>query len=98
MVVNPNDTTHEIRMIPREYPTEVLVVTIVNEFTEAETILANNYSIDKGYLFVEFDHTFKERDNFRLTISSEGVVIYRGNIFATSQNPQDFKLSQGVYL
>ena len=98
MVVIPTDTTHEIRFIPRAYPENVLIVTIVDEFTEAETILSNNYYIDKGYMFVEFDHTFEERDNYRLTISSDSDVIYRGNLFATSQNPQDFKLSQGVYL
>ena len=98
MVVIPTDTTHEIRFIPRTYPETVLVVTIVDEFTEAETILSNTYYINGGYMFVTFDHTFTERDNYRLTISSNSDVIYRGNIFATSQDPQDFKLSQGVYL
>ena len=98
MVVIPTNTTHEIRLIPRVNPSNVLIVTIVNEFTEAETILSNTYYINGGYMFVTFDHTFTERDNYRLTISSNSDVIYRGNIFATSQDPQDFKLSQGVYL
>ena len=98
MVVNPNDTTHEIRVIPREYFTGILVVTIVDEWTELSATPDNTYIIDKGYLYVTFDHTFKERDNYRLTMTNDGNIIYRGNIFATSQDTQNFKLSEGVYL
>ena len=98
MVVIPTDTTHEIKLIPRVYPSNALIVTIANEFTEAETILSNVYYVENGYMFVMFDFDFTERDNYRLTISSDSDVIYRGNLFATAQDPQDFKLSQGVYL
>ena len=98
MVVNPDNTTHEIRLIPRVSVLSTLSMVLVNEFTNIETTVAVTNLYDKGYLYLTFDFDFTERDNFSFTVFSDAMVIYRGNIFATTQNPQDFKLTEGVYL
>jgi hypothetical protein len=98
MVVNPNDTTHSIREIPRFTPVGALTVSIFGKFNEITTNVTNTYTYLNGYLTIVFDYTFVERDNYRLTIVNNDIIIYRGYIFATSQNPQTFKLSENVYV
>jgi hypothetical protein len=98
MVVNPNDTTHSIRVIPRYSPVGALTVSIFGKFDEITSNVTNTYTYLNGYLTIGFDYTFVERDNYRLTIVNNSAIIYRGYIFATSQNPQTFKLSENVYV
>ena len=98
MVLNPNDATHSIRVIPRFTPVGALTVSIFEKFNETSTNVANTYTYVNGYLSIGFDYTFTERDNYRLTIVNDSQILYRGFIFATSQNPQTFKLSENVYV
>jgi len=97
-VVLTTDTTHTIRLIPRSSPLGAIVVTLRNEFTEAVSEPSNSFVLSNGYLSVTFDHTFLERDRYQFTVSDDSGIIYRGNIFATTQETQNFKLSEGVYL
>ena len=98
MTVNPDNITHTIRLIPRYTPVGVLTVSIFDKFTLISSNVANTYTFVNGYLSIEFDYTFSERGNYNLTIDNDSKVMYRGYIFATSQIPQEFKLSQNVYV
>jgi hypothetical protein len=96
-VVNPNNTTHEIVIIPRFYPESVIELSLYNEATQLTNIVANTYNIVDGKMFVEFDYTFTEGQSFQVTITEFDDVVYRGKIFATNQEPQDYKLTDNVY-
>ena len=98
MVVNPNDATHSIRVIPRYTPIGALTVSIFEKYSETLTEVSNTYTYVNGYLTIGFDYTFTERDNYKLTIVNDSQILYRGFIFATSQTPQTFKLSENVYI
>tara|TARA_R110000782_G_scaffold15446_1_gene45206 strand:+ start:183 stop:485 length:303 start_codon:yes stop_codon:yes gene_type:complete len=98
-VINPTNTNHTIRFIPRFYPTGAIVFTLRNEFTDVSAVIANSYVITNGYLFLTFDKSdFVERDRFQVTIKENDIVVYRGLMFATVQDTQQFELSEGVYL
>ena len=62
--------------------------------SEVETV---NFIFESGDNFI-----FENGDNFIFEVGNGddaiSGVIYRGLIFATAQNTQDFKLSEGVYL
>jgi hypothetical protein len=98
-VVNPNNTTHEIVIIPRFYPTDNVNLFLYNETTQLQIDLnvVNSYTIVDGKMFVEFDYTFTEGQSFQVTITEFDDVVYRGKIFATNQEPQDYKLTDNVY-
>lgn len=98
MVVSPTDTTHEIRIIPLFNPDSALTVTTRDEFTDSEVTHVNTFTQLNGYLTITFDYTFTDLSTYTLDVVSGGNIVYKGYIFATTQTPQDFKLSEGVYL
>lgn len=92
-VVSPNDTTHTITFIPRYYPTTGMELKLINEVTKVETIVVNSPSVSNGIVSMEFDFTFAERDKYNMIVS-ELDIVYRGDIFATSQAPQNFDITE----
>jgi hypothetical protein len=91
-VVDPNNTSHEVVIIPRTYE----FVEIQLELSDVSTPLTS-YVIINGFLFFYFDYTFTEGQRFKIKINNGTDVIYRGNLIATSQNPQEFKASKDLY-
>jgi hypothetical protein len=71
MVVNPNDTTHSIREIPRFTPVGALTVSIFGKFNEITTNVTNTYTYLNGYLTIVFDYTFVEPLNFQKMFTYE---------------------------
>ena len=96
-VLNPNDATHDIKLIPRYYPTGALTFVTYNEVTQASNTIANTYVIVDGILTLSFTFTFEEDDNIQFQVSEVEEVVYRGKIFATTQTPQDYKQTNGLY-
>lgn len=64
------------------------------EVTPAE----NTYTYVNGVLNITFDLTVKEGNRFALKVEESGIVIYRGNLFCTTQTPQDYKLTKNKYI
>jgi hypothetical protein len=96
-VVIPSNTTHTLKLIPRLYPSGVLVLSLFNEATQLSEIVENTYLVTDGNMFLEFDFTFIENSKYQITITEDTEVIYRGKLIATSQIPQDYKLTNNVY-
>lgn len=96
-VINPNDLTHELVIIPRVYPTESLVLYLFNEAKQTEDEIPNTYEVINGEMFVAIDLDVNEGDKFDLKITELDQVIYRGKIIATSQEPQKYKLNTNAY-
>lgn len=90
-VINPNDTTHIIDVIPRFLPIGAVVFTLKNKIKDTETDITNTYMYANGYLTMSFDLDVLEDTTYVFKLVSDGRVIYRGSIFCTSQVPQDYK-------
>jgi len=96
-VVNPNDTEHTLQLIPRFYPTGEVVLSLYNEFTTITTDVDNIYITTYGNLFITFDFEFENNSKYQIKITEADEVVYRGKLMATTQTPQDFKLTNNVY-
>lgn len=94
-VVLPSDTSHSITFIPRYYPTGAISLTLINEVTKVETVVPNANSTLDGITTIDFDFTFKERDKYNMKVTEGTNIVYRGDIFATEQTPQDFDITKG---
>jgi len=92
-VVSPNDTSHTLTFIPRYYPTTAISFTLINEVTKVEETITTTNSVTDGILSVSFDYTFAERDKYNIKISEGNEIVYRGDLFCTEQEPQDFDIT-----
>ena len=97
MVIDPNSTTHTLKVIPRFYPSNDITVTLYNESSQEDETLVTTYNVDNNKLVINFTYTFVENDKRQIKIVEGSDVIFRGKLFATSQEPQEYKLTQGVY-
>jgi len=95
-VVNPNDTEHTIVLIPRYYPVDAITFSLFNEATQTSENIDNTYTITDGNLSIVFEYTFTENTKFQIKLD-ESEIVYRGKLIATSQIPQDYKLTDNVY-
>ena len=95
-IVDPGDSTHNITLIPRFDTTDALTLVLYNEATKVSSTVANTHVLRDGNLIVTFDFTFVNKDKYQIKIS-QGDILYRGKILATTQIPQDYKLTDGRY-
>lgn len=98
MVINPANTSHTLNIIPRYYPDKVLVVALFNEATRVTTTPTPTYNVTNGKLNVTFTFTFVDKDRHQIKITEGTSVIYRGKLTTTTQEPQDFKQTNGLYI
>jgi hypothetical protein len=106
IVVQPTETRHEIKIVPRYYPSGEFTLLFYNEAKKVNTTIpiseagfsfTNNYYILDGYLYLKFDKEFNESDKYRITLRQNDEVIYRGKIKATSQEPQEYQQTKDKY-
>jgi len=96
-IVNPNNTTHNIKLISRVYPVDTLDLLLYNESTQIESSVPNAYTIQNGFLNLTFDFTFVEGDKFQIKILELTNVIYRGKLIATSEATQTYLNDNNEY-
>jgi hypothetical protein len=96
-VINPNNTTHEITLIPRYYPTGVIVLQLYDEVSQVFNDVPNLYLVENGVMTISFDFNFDEGGKYQLKITQDGDIIYRGKLKVTSQNTQEFKDTNDLY-
>ena len=98
-VVNPNVRIKTISLIPRFNDVEAFDLLLINETTKEETtFFIDNYSYQNGILVFGFDFDMNEGDKYELKLSILNEVLYRGKIFATEQETQDFDLTKDLYI
>ena len=97
MVINPNDSTHTLNVIPRFDPSNDLVVQLYNEASKEVTTPSNTYNITNGKLNITFTFTFVDKDRHQIKVTEGNTVVYRGKLLTTTQTPQDFKLTNDLY-
>ena len=106
-IIVPNGTgIYTVELVPRlEGFTDVdeLTLTLYNEGErEFSTVtLTDYYSVDGTYTlgFTITGYTVVNNDTFQIYLkeNTDNTILYRGKIMATSQTPQDYKLTEGLY-
>jgi hypothetical protein len=90
-IVYPNNTTHKIKLIPRFTPVGVCEF-IIEGYTQVI-----DYQFLDGVFTFYFTFTFKNKDRFSFYIINQGEILYRGKIYATASETQNYKQTDEVY-
>ena len=97
IVINPNNTAHVIKLIPRFYPTETIVFNLFNEALQTSQNIDNEYLTVNGITSIGFDLECLEGTKYQIKITEDDNVVFRGKLFVTSQNTETFKASKDLY-
>lgn len=97
-VVDPNNTTHNITLIPRFDTSNALTLNFYNEASQESETVANTYTLIDGNLTLSYDFTYTDGSKYQIEVLDGLEVIYRGKLIATSQEPQEYKLTEGKYI
>jgi hypothetical protein len=81
------------------YGSNLLILSIKDSFKGESTDVENTFVIENGKLSVTFDYDFRVEGRYEITISNEDdtEVAYRGIILATSQETQEYKLTNDKF-
>lgn len=90
-VVDPENTTHTIYVIPRYYDFDTTVLTLSS--LGYSTNVNHSTNTVNGLTEISFDFTFTERDKYEIKLSEGSEIVYRGQLFATEQETQDFDIT-----
>ena len=102
-IVNPNLATNEIKLIPRLDVSSTLNLELINEGTkETFNKIIFAYTYLNGILSFDLEHDFNEGESYSFKcytqdLGGDETVYYRGNIFATTQEAQDYQLTKDLY-
>lgn len=97
IIINPNDATHNIKLVPRIDITSALTLITYDESTQESATIANSNTYIDGILTITFDLTLIEDKKLQFEVQESGVIVFRGKMHATTQTPQDYKLTNGLY-
>ena len=98
-VIDPNDTTHSISIIPRFNDTVSVTMEITNEATKVVyTYVLDTYTLTDGIAEVRFFLTPEDKSKYSFKLVDNGVdIIYKGKLIATTQEPQEYKITTDLY-
>ncbi len=104
-VIDPNDSTHVIKVILRDTLSISADLFIYDEATRVEDSFALSKVDLDGISTITFlnanypNISFDEDSTYQIKIvSSASEVMYRDKMIATSQIPQDYKLTANEYI
>mgnify|MGYP003655006420 CR=1 FL=1 len=99
MIINPTNTTHTLRITPRFNPSSSLVLSIKDTTTNLdEDISLSSYSFTTtGAIEFEFDFEATDETRYQATLRQVKEVVYRGILIATSQDTQEYQLTNDKY-
>jgi hypothetical protein len=96
-VINPENTTHTIILIPRFYPEEEIIFELTNEANNESETIENSYTVEDGIMNLTFDFSFLNKQRYSFKLTNDLGVIFRGKILATTQETQNFKQTFEIY-
>lgn len=97
-IVNPDNTSHSIRIITRYFFDGDFIFKIYNKSKKEELIVENyTYQLNDGFMDILFDFNFNDKDRFSFKLLDGSEILYRGMIYATAGETQDYKQSIGRY-
>jgi hypothetical protein len=95
-VLDFNDTSHSISLIPRYYPDSAVTFELYNESTKEITVVSNTYIVSNGLFTLSFDYTFKNKEKYQIKLE-ENSIVFRGKLIITDQNTQEYRLTKDLY-
>jgi len=99
MIINPENTTHTLRIIPRYNPSSSLVLNIKDTATslnEDLAIVSYEFATQGGIEF-DFNFTATGETRYQITLSEGTEIVYRGIAIATAQDTQSYLLTKDKY-
>ena len=101
-IVNPETSINEIKFIPRNNSVSSFELELINETTKDEFFFLITPTYVNGVVSFDLNFNFTEGDKYEFKCFQQGLselenVIYRGKIFATTQEPQNYELSKDLY-
>ena len=106
-VVNPNNTSHELKIVPRYYSnSESLNIVLYNESSQVSTIInlvsslfsfTNNFNFLEDFLIVKINFSFEYNSRYQYKILDDTEIVYRGKIIATTQETQNYLTDKDEY-
>ena len=90
-IVDPNNEIHAINLLPRFTPFGVIELFINNESQEVI------YIFEDGFLNFSFEKVFNNKDRVSFYLKNNNEILYRGKIYATSSDTQNYKQIESVY-
>jgi hypothetical protein len=99
MIINPNNATHTLRIIPRFNPSASLFLNIKDTTTNlnVDIAIASYAFTTTGGIEFDFDFEATDETRYQITIKEGDEVIYRGIVIATSQDTQEYQLTNDKY-
>jgi hypothetical protein len=97
IVVNPENTEHSFKIIPRYYPTGDFKFDLYNEVTKKTEPIKHIFAVTDGIMTIDFEKEFTEKQKFQVKLYDDNQIIFRGKMISTSQDPQDFKQTDNLY-
>ena len=91
--VLPGEITHTIKFVPRYYTTDTVTLELINVTTKEKYTEQCAMENNDGIMSIVFNYDFVERDRYTIKVLEAGNILYRGNIFATEQEAQDFTIT-----
>lgn len=100
IVLNPDQTSHEIVIIPRFYFQGEVVMELYNEDKSTTLTFELTPTTIYGYVYLMFDQEFENNTNYQIKITLGNSIVYRGKLFVTNQTDdlQDYKITKDVFI
>ena len=100
MIVNPVNSKHYVKITPRYFPTNTIYLKIKNSFKGTTDDVPALYSVtNDDKLELSFSYDFTDEANYSINVIDNGTdeVIFRGLILATTQQTQEYSLTESKY-
>ena len=99
IIVNPNDTEHTISIVPRYFSENTNDLIIVDNFNALSHSVPNSHTESEGKLLITFPFNFREESRYDIKYIDDvtNEVVYRGQLIATTQISQDYKLTKDKF-
>ena len=88
---------YALNIIPRYYPTGVVNLNIKDTTTGYDNTQEVGYSIVNGVLSFTFELETTNETRYQVTLSEGTEIVYRGIAIYTTQNTQEYLLTNDKY-
>ena len=88
---------YALSIIPRYYPTGVVNLNIKDTTTGYDNTQEVSYSIVNGVLSFTFELETTNETRYQVTLSEGTEIVYRGIAIYTTQNTQEYLLTNDKY-
>ena len=98
MLIAQAGESQTLKFIARSLGQTGSVILVDEQTNEVHSFLAQSYGNDRHYTTVEMDlSSLTSERMYLMKVNCVPGEIYRGKLFLTSQDPDDYSINSGVY-